>query len=179
MPPRKDYFATAKPIIKGLFPVGAESPEFEERIREIATEIYNELGTQYGVAKVPAHDHDNISTNSFPVSNLEGYYKQIVTETGLTVGNTVLDLGSTNVFTVQMPAGNITISVMGVRPSQCFIVNITQDSGGSRLVTWFSGISWVGGSTPTLTTTANKTDTFGFIITSLTTFQGYIVGQNI
>ena len=78
-----------------------------------------------------------------------------------------------------MPAGNITITVSNATAGEKFLVSITQDAVGSRTVTWFSTISWVGGSAPTLTTTASKTDVFGFIATGTTTFQGFVVGQNI
>lgn len=78
-----------------------------------------------------------------------------------------------------MPAGNITIALSNASVGQVFIVRITQDSGGSRTVTWFTTIKWAGGNAPTLTTTANKADTFGFIVTSAGNYDGYIVGQNI
>jgi hypothetical protein len=78
-----------------------------------------------------------------------------------------------------MPAGNITIALSNSSANQIFIVSITQDSGGSRTVTWFSTIRWAGGSAPTLTTTGSKRDTFGFIRTGSGTYDGFVIGQNI
>lgn len=78
-----------------------------------------------------------------------------------------------------MPAGNITIALTGATTGQAFVVRITQDSGGSRTVSWFSTIKWAGGTAPTLTTTANKADTFGFITTGSGTYDGYVVGLNL
>lgn len=75
--------------------------------------------------------------------------------------------------------GNRTLTVSNVSTGQCFIIKLIQDSTGGRTVSWFSGISWAGGSAPTLTTTANKADVFGFICTGTNTYDGFVVGQNI
>lgn len=90
-----------------------------------------------------------------------------------------LDLALSNQQYITMPAGNITIAVSNGTNNQIFIVSVTQDSVGSRLVTWFSTIRWAGGSPPTLTTTANKRDIFQFIRTGSGTYDGLILGQNI
>ena len=90
-----------------------------------------------------------------------------------------LDLSLSNDHRITMPAGNITIALSNVTVGEKFIIEITQDGVGSRTVTWFTTIAWAGGSAPTLTTTASKTDVFGFIATGSTTFQGFIVGQSI
>ena len=80
---------------------------------------------------------------------------------------------------ITMPAGNITIALSNVTTGQYIQVEITQDGGGSRTVTWFSTIKWAGGVAPTLTTTASKRDVLGFICTGTDTYDGYIIGQNI
>lgn len=90
-----------------------------------------------------------------------------------------LDVATGNIHKITMPAGNITIAISNEATGQCFLIEITQDSVGSRTVTWFTTIKWAGGSAPTLTTTANKRDVFGFRVTGTDTYDGYIVGQNI
>lgn len=90
-----------------------------------------------------------------------------------------LDLSLSNQHYVTMPAGNITIALSNDSVNQIFLVTITQDSGGSRTVTWFSTIRWAGGGAPTLTTTASKRDVFGFIRTGSGTYDGFVVGQNV
>ncbi len=92
-------------------------------------------------------------------------------------GTATIDLTKGNLNFITMPAGNITIALSGGVTGQCFVVRIAQDSGGSRTVTWFTTIKWAGGSAPTLTTTANKADEFGFITTGSGTYDGFIVGQ--
>lgn len=75
--------------------------------------------------------------------------------------------------------GNRTLALSNVLSGHTFVLKLTQDGTGSRTVTWFSGISWVGGIAPTLTTTLNKSDVFGFMQTGTGAYDGYIVGQNI
>ncbi len=94
-------------------------------------------------------------------------------------GTATITLNTGNIHNITMPAGNITIAVSGETAGQCFLIEILQDATGSRTVTWFSTIKWVGGSAPTLTTTASKRDVFGFRVTGTDTYDGYVVGQNI
>ena len=75
--------------------------------------------------------------------------------------------------------GNRTLALSNVSVGQVFIIQLVQDSTGSRTVTWFTTIAWTGGVAPTLTTTLNKTDVFGFICTSAGNYQGFILGMNL
>lgn len=94
-------------------------------------------------------------------------------------GTATCDCSLANQHWIQMPAGNITIALSNVTNNQVFLIAITQDGTGSRTVTWFTTIRWVGGTAPTLTTTANKRDTFMFIRTGSSTYDGYVIGVNI
>src|SRR3990167_9006994 len=94
-------------------------------------------------------------------------------------GTATLNLALGNDHRITMPAsGNITIALSNEKVGQRFLVSITQ-TAGSQTVTWFSTIKWAGGSAPTLTTTAGKRDTFGFIVTAAGTYDAFIVGQNL
>jgi hypothetical protein len=75
--------------------------------------------------------------------------------------------------------GNRTLALSNVSAGDTFILSLIQDGTGSRTVTWFSTIKWADGVTPTLTTTINKADVFGFIQTSTNNYYGFIVGQNL
>lgn len=88
------------------------------------------------------------------------------------------DMSAGNIHTVVL-GGNRTLAVSNVTVNQPFILRLGQDGSGSRTVTWFSTIKWAGGSAPTLTTTLNKTDVFGFLCTSAGNFDGYILGQGL
>jgi len=109
----------------------------------------------------------------------DAVYQTPQTHTPDAAGTATLDLSAGNEHRITMPAGNITIAISNETDGQKFIVSILQDGTGSRTVTWFSTIKWAEGTTPTLTTTANKRDTFGFIVTGTDTYDGFIVGQNL
>lgn len=112
-----------------------------------------------------------------PVMNATNPTAQTYSPAG--AATATLDLSLANMHFIQMPAGNITIALSNDTNNQSFIISITQDSGGSRTVTWFTTIRWAGGTPPTLTTTANKRDVFGFIRTGSGTYDGFVVGQNL
>jgi hypothetical protein len=100
----------------------------------------------------------------------------LVTDTD---GSTVtFDLSAGNIHNVVL-GGNRTLALSNASVGQPFVIRLTQDGTGSRTVTWFSTIKWAGGTAPTLTTTINKADAFGFICTSSGNYDGYIIGQNI
>ena len=96
------------------------------------------------------------------------------------------DLNESNTHRVTL-GGNRTLALTNVSYGQKFITRLTQDTTGSRTVTWFNDIHWAdGGTAPTLTTTAHKTDVFGFICTAVSgasaesgDFDGFIIGQDI
>lgn len=58
--------------------------------------------------------------------------------------------------------GNRTFTFSNPVAGGIYVVKITQDSSGSRLVTWPSTVKWAGGSAPTLTSTASRTDVIYF-----------------
>lgn len=101
------------------------------------------------------------------------------TYTPTAAATATLDLSLSNQHYVQFPAGNITLALSNDTNNQIFLASLTQDSTGGRTVTWFTTIRWAGGTPPTLTTTANKRDTFGFIRTGSGTYDGFVIGQNI
>lgn len=44
-----------------------------EESRVVATEVYEEMGTQYGVASVPAHEHNGVDTNKISPSSITSF----------------------------------------------------------------------------------------------------------
>ena len=119
-------------------------------------------------------EHNQDGTHS--VINPTAIKQNYVTESdGATI---TFDLDTSNLFTVTL-GGNRTLALSNADVGQTFIIRLTQDGTGSRTVTWFSTINWENGVEPTLTTTNDKTDTFGFICTSAGNYDGYIVGKNI
>ena len=90
------------------------------------------------------------------------------------------DMSVANTHTLTLTnTSTTTLAVSNVSTGQYFVIRLLQNGTGTNLVAWFATITWVGGTTPTLTTTASKADTFGFYSKSASTFDGFIVGQNI
>lgn len=54
--------------------------------------------------------------------------------------------------------GNCTFTLSNPVAGGTYILKLTQDGTGSRTVTWPAAVKWAGGSAPTLTTTASRTD---------------------
>jgi hypothetical protein len=118
-------------------------------------------------------------TNFQLVSTLPSSASPVTNYAPAPAGTATLDLSVSKRNTITMPAGNITVALSNVTVGDIFTIDITQDGTGSRTVTWFSTIRWAGGSAPTLTTTASKRDTFGFVCTGSGTYDGYVIGFNI
>lgn len=107
---------------------------------------------------------------------LDAAYGAITADTD---GSTVtFNMATSNIHSVTL-GGNRTLAVSNVSIGQVFMLKLKQDATGSRTVTWFSGISWAGGSAPTLTTTAGKTDWIGFVCTGSGTYDGCVVMANV
>ena len=72
----------------------------------------------------------------------------------------------------------ITFTVANVTNNQPFMVSILQGAVVSTITAWFATIRWPAATTPTLTATVGKRDTFSFIRTGANTYDGFIIGQN-
>lgn len=110
------------------------------------------------------------------VNKFDAFYGAYTADTdGATV---TFNMATSNKHTVTL-GGNRTLAVSNDKVGQAFLIVLKQDATGSRTVTWWAGILWAGGSVPTLTTTANKADAFGFVKTATGAYYGFIVGQNL
>lgn len=129
---------------------------------------FDDLATQAGAEHNTNGTHDVINYTAVKQNLVSG-----------TDGATItFDLDTSNSFTVTL-GGNRTLALSNADTGQFFVIDLVQDGTGSRTVTWFGTIKWAGGSAPTLTTTLNKTDSFGFKCTGAGTYNGYIIGQNL
>jgi hypothetical protein len=79
------------------------------------------------------------------------------------------DLTENVTYTFSNPAAN--------GRGSAFILKVIQDSS-ARSITWPGSVDWAGGTAPTLTTTNNGVDVFGFFtIDGGTTYYGFTLGQ--
>lgn len=98
-------------------------------------------------------------------------------QTVTAMGAQAIDGSAGNVFTRTLAAGE-TFTQSNFTTGQFFIVEVTQGSGTTFTVTWFSGVTWVtsGATAPVQTTTSSGITTYGFRCTGTNTFLGYLVG---
>lgn len=96
-----------------------------------------------------------------------------------TDGATITFNKNTSDFHSVTLGGNRTLALSNMATWDRIVLRLQQDATGSRTVTWFGTIKWAGGTAPTLTTTPNKADMFGFLCTSAGNYDGFVIGQNI
>jgi len=90
-----------------------------------------------------------------------------------------LDLQDGNVFEHDLTE-NVTYTFSNPAASgraSCFILKVIQGST-ARTITWPSSVDWNAATAPTLSTTDDAVDVFGFItIDGGTTYYGFVLGQ--
>lgn len=118
-------------------------------------------------------------TASTPIRFNDSTYVVPATYTPAGAATATLDVSQASTHEILMPAGNITIAISNETVGQYFTIEITQDDPGSRTVTWMATVHWVDGTAPTLTTTADGVDLFGFRVTAADVYQGFTIGQAI
>jgi hypothetical protein len=72
--------------------------------------------------------------------------------------STDIDLSLGSAVAVDMAASITTLTIAAARTAMRALLYLKQDGAGSKTVTWPASVKWAGGSAPTLTTTANRTD---------------------
>jgi len=97
----------------------------------------------------------------------------------ISTATSTFDFAYSNIHSLTLSAATTTLSFANPVSGQAVIARIGQDGTGSRRVVFPSTIYWAGGTTPTLTSTASKIDSFGLLCTASGYYDGYIVGQNI
>ena len=94
-------------------------------------------------------------------------------------GETItFNIDTSKIHTVTL-GGNRTLAVTQDTVGYAFVIRLKQDGTGSRTVTWWAGISWPGGSAPTLSTSASAIDAFGFVKTAAGAYDGYFLGFDL
>lgn len=135
--------------------------QYETKINDVITEINTALQT--------VDDLDNIVTGDF-----------ITVSDGPTM-NFDLNNGANRKFRTSITADRtFTLQNASSASGTPFIVRITQPST-ARTVTWFTGftITWQGATGQTQNEIpANKTGTYGFIMTGATTMDGFFLGAS-
>lgn len=99
-------------------------------------------------------------------------------EKAVSLAAAAIDLATGNYF-YKTIAANTTFTVTNVPANltaQSFILELT--NAGAYTITWFSGLTFVGGTAPTLTASGRDVLAF-FTRDGGTTWSGFVVGQNL
>ena len=122
----------------------------------------------------------NLQDNELIRAKLRDYSETVSSPT-ISAGTLVLNLETSNIFTVSLNAAITTLTISNPPASGSggsFTLILTAD-GTARAVTWPASIKWAGGTAPTITSTSGKVDSFSFFTSDGgTTWQGYVGGQN-
>jgi len=103
------------------------------------------------------------------------YTSGVADAMNFSTGTNNVDLSLSNIFTINL-SGNITLTFSNGTPGT-YIIKFIQDGTGSRTVTFpVSNWKWAGGSAPTLTTNANKTDIVSIIYDGTTYYSTIVKG---
>lgn len=122
-----------------------------------------------------------------------GYIQQLLTTTSpivkvvntvvLTAGQTyaIPDVTTAVQNMITFGAGNATFTFPVAAAGKGFLLALKQDSVGSRTITWPSSatVRFGGGTAPTLSTGANKTDYIRFECLDGTHWDGYVEVANV
>ena len=93
--------------------------------------------------------------------------------TGTTTSATTINFNDGNVQEYTLGAST-TFTFSNPNSGATYILIIKQSSGGSNTITWPGTVTWAGGTTPTMTATANKFDVYTFIYDGSKYFASYI-----
>lgn len=119
----------------------------QNEARKIATEVYNTLGTQYGVAEVPTHTHNGVDSLQITPYAVTGFLPLPSTEDGVVSpavlrANTVIQGNSSNSYTNQTVSQSPTLPI--------YPIPIIYGGGGTESLT-FTGSRPTGSTSGTLT----------------------------
>jgi hypothetical protein len=107
--------------------------------------------------------------------------KETETAPSISAGTLTLDCSTGNIFAVSLNADITTLTFSNVPTSgtaYALTLSLTAD-GTARTITWGAAVKWPSGTSPTLTSTSGKVDTF--VLTTWdagTTWYAFTAGQN-
>ena len=108
-------------------------------------------------------------------------YAETYTTPAISAGTLTLNIENGNVFRVSRNANisTVTISNPAATGNACSFTLIFDANGTSYTITWPAAVKWPGGTAPTITTTASRSDVFVFYTNNAgTTWYAMTAAQN-
>lgn len=105
-------------------------------------------------------------------------YGAITDQGSQSSGTITLNWATSNRHKITLTGDSVTIAHSNQVAGQTALLEVIQDGTGTQTITAWTGVTWAGGTAPTLTTTASKKDLIGFFYDGSATI-GFVVAQNI
>ena len=120
--------------------------------------------------------HDNSQAGGYPMANLKTAQEFTATQnfnaTTLSDGSTVAWDASANQVTSVTLGGNRTLGAASNQiDGGVYVISVIQDGTGSRTLAFNSNYKFVGGTAPTVSTTANARDVLVFVSNGTNMFE--------
>jgi hypothetical protein len=106
-----------------------------------------------------------------------GYIEEVGTAT-ISSSTYTIDILNGSIQVLTLSAASITMTFPSLAAGRSIVLVLKQDGSGNRAVTWPASVKWAGASTPSLTSTASRSDVFSFTCVDGTSWIGVVVGQN-
>jgi len=115
---------------------------------------------------------DGMGTSTTILANTSGIlYTSLLNTPSVSAGAVAFNCALADFFSTTLVTGTPTAITMSNARLGSYVIRLIQPAGGSATVTWSTTIVWAGGTTPTLTTTANYCDIITLIYDG-TTWRG-------
>ena len=139
--------------------------------KPISTATQTALNNKADLSSTQTLSNKTLSNTVFS----DGYTEEYSSNS--TTSNYTVDLANGTVQELTLTANCTFVFPVSTTPGKSFTLLLKQDSTGNRTVTWPSNVSWPGGTTPSITATANKKDKIIFTSDGVN-WLGSIAGQN-
>lgn len=138
----------------------------------------NFIGTNVSLASANISNAFLFNASLVSITTVNRAYIPVETKF-ISTATSTFDFAYSNIHSLTLSNATTTLAFANPLSGQAVITRLGQDGTGNRRVVFPSTIYWAGGTTPTLTSTASKTDVFGFLCTASGFYDGYIVGTNL
>ena len=102
---------------------------------------------------------------------LSGHSERSINALGNTTGSTTIDFTTADIITATLTGTTTFANPTTESVGQSGSIVLTQDGTGSRTASWGSQFKWVGGTAPTLTTTAAAVDRIDYLVVAADTIH--------
>lgn len=143
-----------------------------------STGIQGATGLTGATGEVTLAGVQTLTNKTIEAGTFTNGYTEEVLSTTISASTYTIDLVNGSIQYLTLGNASITFTFPAATTGRSLMLVLKQDAGGSRAVTWPVSVKWAGASTPTLTSTASRSDVFSFTCIDGSSWIGIVVGQN-